>query len=120
MSGIPEPGDLWQHIAVGYCEWENGEWPDDDDIREAQAAAKHIAGYVSRYDTSERDRRMRAMFRAETAEVERDRLRARVAELTDAAREVLRMEDEILSGNCRDTSPWDEALERLRSLLEES
>jgi hypothetical protein len=43
---IPEPGTLWQRIAVGYCEWHNGEWPDDDDILEARAAAKHIATYV--------------------------------------------------------------------------
>lgn len=43
---IPEPGALWQRIAVGYCEWVNGEWPDDDDISEARAVAKHIATYV--------------------------------------------------------------------------
>jgi hypothetical protein len=47
---IPEPGALWQRIAVGYCEWVNGEWPDDDDILEARAAAKHIATYVERVE----------------------------------------------------------------------
>jgi hypothetical protein len=47
---IPEPGALWQRIAVGFCEWVNGEWPDDDDILEARAAAKHIATYVERVE----------------------------------------------------------------------
>lgn len=42
----PEPGDLWQYVAIGYCEWVNGEWPDDDDLIEAKAAAKHIESYV--------------------------------------------------------------------------
>lgn len=46
---IPVPGELWQHIAVGYCEWENGDWPDDQDIEDARPAAKHIEGYVARW-----------------------------------------------------------------------
>jgi hypothetical protein len=37
-----------QAIAVGYCEWVNGESPDDADLEEARPAAQHIAGYVMR------------------------------------------------------------------------
>jgi len=52
---VPAPGELWQYIAVGYCEWVNGDWPDDDDIVESRAPAKHIASYVKQWldDSSE-------------------------------------------------------------------
>lgn len=43
---IPPGDELWQAIAVGYCEWTNGDWPDDADLAEARAPAQHIAGYV--------------------------------------------------------------------------
>lgn len=43
------PGEPWQYIAVGYCEWVNGDWPDDDDIECSRAPAKHIASYVKQW-----------------------------------------------------------------------
>jgi hypothetical protein len=32
--------------TVAYCEWENGEWPDDDDMRDARSAGLYIAHAV--------------------------------------------------------------------------
>lgn len=64
---VPTPGDLWQYIATGYCEWENGDWPDDAAIEDAAPAAKHIAGYVKRWLDRE------AQLNTEAGEVLRQR-----------------------------------------------
>lgn len=83
---LPEPGDLWQAIAVGYCEWENGVWPDDDDIRQASPAAKHIASYAEAWMREQANRMAGALPKSWADDVrELERLREAAQATFDAA-----------------------------------